>query len=361
MTSTSYQPLFELTRGDAFQDLRGQIVESIHFGALAVVDAKGNLLASVGDPNTVTYLRSSAKPFQALPLMESGGRERYHLTEREVALICSYHSGTDEHVEAVKALQEKVGALESDLLCGTHAPFHEETAEALRQRGEAPTPNRHNCSGKHTGMIAYARLRGLPYDEYINPQHPIQRTIIAAFAEMCNLSVDQVQVGTDGCSVPNFAVPLYHAALAYARLCDPQTGGVTPPSRAQACAEITRAMMTHPEMVGGPGRFDTRLMQTAEGRIVSKGGAEGYQAIGIMPGVMNPASPGVGIAIKISDGDLKGRAIGAVSLEVLRQLGVLSASELELLAEFGPVFPLSNFRKYTVGVGRPNLKLAWTA
>ncbi len=359
MTYSPFQPLFELTRGDAFQELRNQIVESVHFGALAIVDSHGKLMASLGDPMAVTYLRSTAKPFQALPLIESGGKEHYNLSDSEIALICSSHSGTDEHVRAVMALQEKTGVKESDLLCGTHAPMHEPTAERMRKQDEPLTPLRHNCSGKHTGMIAYARMRALPYDTYIDPKHPIQQTILTTFAEMCKLDENQVVVGTDGCSVPNFAVPLYNAALAYARLCDPAGGNVLPENRAKACQVITKAMTAHPEMIGGPERFDTRLMEVARGKVVSKGGAEGYQGIGVMPGVLSSDSPGIGIAIKISDGDLKDRAIGAVSLEVLRQLGVLNAGELEELAKFGPSFPLKNFRKYLVGRGQPRIDLEW--
>ncbi|MGB9673326.1 MAG: asparaginase, partial [Anaerolineales bacterium] len=143
------------------------------------------------------------------------------------------------------------------------------------------------------------------------------------------------------------------------RLSDPANGNVKPTARAQACQQITQAMMAHPEMVGGPGRFDTRLMEVTQGKLFSKGGAEGYQGIGIMPNVLGENSPGIGIAIKISDGDLKGRAINAISLEVLRQLQVLTTGELETLAEFGPKVFLRNFRNFTVGVAQPRLNLAW--
>ncbi len=352
-----YQPVYEFTRGDAFQELHNQIVESVHYGALAIVDARGSLLASAGDPYTVTYLRSTAKPFQALPFLEHGGKEFYQLTEQDIALICSSHSGTDQHYQAVLELQAKTGVSESDLLCGFHPPLHEPTALALKQRGEQPTPNRHNCSGKHTGMVAYARMLNLDYKEYINPNHPIQQIIRATFAQMCDLPVENIVVGTDGCSAPNFAIPLYNAALAYARLCDHQTNEKEPAARIEACRQITQAMMAHPEMVGGPDRFDTRLMQAAKGKLVSKGGAEGYQGIGIMPGTFSEGSPAIGIALKISDGDLRGRAIAAVTLEVLRQLQILNPVELGELADFGPIVTLQNFRNFTVGYGKPNFEL----
>lgn len=359
MTHSAYQPIYEYRRGDFYRALSNEITESIHFGAIAVVDACGNLIASVGNPNTITYLRSTAKPFQALPLIESQASQAYALEDEEIAIICSSHSGCEEHVAVVQKLQAKCGIRESDLRCGVHYPLHEETARALRQRGETPTPNRHNCSGKHTGMIAFARFQNLTYEDYINPQHPIQQTILATFAEMCRLEPQQVQVGTDGCSAPNFAVTLYHAALAYARLCDPIGGQVSPAQRVSACQKIAQAMMAYPHLVGGPGRFDTHLMQAGGGKILSKTGAEGYQGIGLLPGLLGEGSPGIGIAVKVSDGDSRGKVSAAVSLEVLRQLGALSQETLNALSDFGPVLPLKNFRQLSVGVAQPMFKLQW--
>lgn len=363
--NSPYSPLFELTRGG--------VVESLHYGAIAVVDAQGRLVASHGDPQAVTYLRSSAKPFQALPFIEAGGQARYGLSPEEVALVCASHSGTDEHVAAVAALQAKVGVREADLLCGVHMPFHQPTVQAMRSRGEAPTSNRHNCSGKHTGMMAYARLLGLSVPQtgegiaYIEPGHPVQQEILKTMAAMARLEPQDIRLGTDGCSVPTFALPLYNAALAFARLCDPQAGQVDPPARAAACRTIVAAMTAHPQMVGGPEAFDTQLMQAAGGRILCKGGAEGYLTLGLLPGALEAGSPAMGIAIKVSDGDLSshsrspgdplGRARPAVALETLRQLGALTQSELEALTDFGPTFTVHNWRKLVVGEGRPNFRL----
>lgn len=348
MSEYPYLPLVELTRGE--------IVESIHFGALAVADQNGRLLAWYGDPEMVTFLRSTAKPFQALPFIESGGVQAYQLEPAEVALICASHSGTDAHVAAVEALQAKVGIAETDLLCGTHPPSHEPTLEAMRQRGEVPSPNRNNCSGKHTGMLASARMHGWPKASYLEHSHPLQQGILEVFAEMCDLSSGQIQVGIDGCSAPNFAVPLRNAALAFARLCDPQQ---LPDPRTEACRTISSAMMAHPFMVAGPGRFDTCLMEVGAGKIVAKGGAEGYQGIGLLPGTLGAGSPALGIAIKVSDGDLKGRARPLACLEVLRQLGALSPQQLQVLVEFGPQLPVLNRREIKVGEARPAFQLHW--
>jgi L-asparaginase II len=349
MAASPYRPIFELTRGNT--------VESIHNGAVAIVDATGNLVAWYGDPNAVTFLRSTAKPFQALPFIEHGGHIRFNLTAREIALICASHSGTEEQVRVVQSIQAKTGVSESDLLCGAHFPYHEPTAEAMRERKQQPTPNQHNCSGKHSGMLAYARWLGLPTADYINPLHPVQQEILRTFAEMCDLPVEQVGLGMDGCSAPNFAVPLQNAALALARLCDPEVGKVSPPERLAACQTIASAMVSNPDMVGGPDRFDTRLMEVGNRCILVKGGAEGYQGIGLLPGTLGPGTPALGITIKISDGDLKSRARPGVTLEVLRQLGVLSQPELDLLSDFGPTLPVENWRKIEVGHGRPCFQL----
>lgn len=357
MKKSPYAPIFELTRGDT--------VECIHYGAVAVVNAGGKLIAWYGDPDAVTFLRSTAKPFQALPFIERQGHLTYGLTDREIALLCASHSGTDAHVQVVKAIQEKTGVSESDLMCGIHPLSHQPTIEAMRQRNEPLTPNRHNCSGKHTGMLAFVRLmmaqggNEQTDQPYIDPEHPIQRIIRQTFAEMCALPEQEVRVGIDGCSAPNFAVPLRNAALAFARLCDPEAGGVEPLARQAACRTITAAMMSHPDMVAGPERLDTCLMETCRGRLVSKGGAEAFHGIGLMPGALGPESPALGIALKIADGDGRKKVVEAVVLEVLRQLGVLSAAELATLAAFGPTFPIYNWRKLEVGQAYPAFELEW--
>src|SRR5512140_1799382 len=170
MTNT-FLPLFELTRG--------QIVESIHFGAIAVVDSSGKLRYSYGDPNAVAFLRSSAKPFQALPFFERRGPEHFGLTKKEQALICASHEGSDEHVRTAESIQAKAGIHESELQCGVHMPGDPKAYKALIAHDEAPTPNRNNCSGKHSGMLAHARMRDLPLENYLDIQHPIQQDILS--------------------------------------------------------------------------------------------------------------------------------------------------------------------------------------
>lgn len=346
-----FLPLFELTRGN--------IVESIHFGAIAVVDSKGTLLYSYGDTQLVAFLRSSAKPFQALPFFERGGPGTFNLTIKEQALICASHEGSDEHVRTAESIQAKAGIKESDLQCGIHMPGDAVAYKALIAHNEAPTQNRNNCSGKHSGMLAHAKMRGLPLNTYLEITHPVQKDILSGFAEMCNYSEEKVEVGVDGCSAPNFAVPLYNSALAFARLCDPWEMQA---ARSNACQEITSAMSGYPEMISGYNEFDCRLMQSGKGRIICKRGAEGFQAIGLMPGMLGAGSPGIGITFKVSDGDLLFRTLNieplnrvrpAVTLEILRQIGALSIQQSKELADFGPTLPIKNHRGILVGESRP--------
>jgi L-asparaginase II len=349
------QPLLEVTRG--------RLVEATHYGSIAVVASSGRLIASYGDPHTVAFLRSSAKPFQALPFVERGGVEHYQFTSRELSLCCASHEGSAMHVQTVIGMQKKIGIDESDLQCGAHPPGDVEEFKALIIHGRHPTPNYNNCSGKHTAMLAHAKMRGLPLENYLDINHPIQQDILASFSEMCLFPVSEIELGTDGCSAPNFAIPLFHAALGMARLCDPRELTST---RAQACRKITTAMTTHPEMVSGYGEFDEQLMKTCEGKIVTKRGAEGFQIIGIMPGVLRSDAPGVGIALKVSDGDasrmaddltFSNRVRPAVALEILRQLGALPSKQEQALAGFGPVKDVRNHRGLVTGQSRPVFEL----
>ena len=352
------QPLFEVTRGD--------IVESVHYGSIAVVDSQGKLIASHGDPQAVAFLRSSAKPFQVLPFVEGGGVEYYGFTPRELSIACASHEGSDLHVQTVEGIQKKIGVEESSLQCGVHMPGDVDAFKALIINHKQPTPNRNNCSGKHTAMLAYAKMRGLPLENYLDLNHPIQQDILASFAAMSQIPVEAVALGTDGCSAPNFALPLYNAALAMARLCNPRE---LSQERASACRKVTSAMTAYPEMVSAYGEFDEQLMRVGDGKIVCKRGAEGYQIIGLLPGVLYPDAPGVGIALKVSDGDPSRTALDlthstrvrpAVALEVLRQLGVLSSEQQASLGAFGPVKPIQNHRGIITGQSRPIFKLSHT-
>ncbi len=345
MPDSPYLPLVEVTRGP--------IVECVHFGAYTVCDITGRVLHSGGDPNLVTFLRSATKPFQALPLVEGGGMQRFNLNEKELAVMCASHHGTDEHVEVVSSLQAKLGIGPQDLLCGTHAPEDPATAQRMVVKNEPSSPLRHNCSGKHSGMLAQCLLRGLPTADYINAAHPVQQAIVQVVAEMTDVPAADILLGTDGCSAPVFALPIKNAALAFARLADP-TG--LPETRQSALRLVFHAMTTHPEMVAGPEGFDTRLMQVGRGKILTKVGAEGFQAVALLPGACGPESPALGIALKISDGDRLYRARTTAIVSLLSQLGAVTETQVRELAEFSDR-PQFNWRRMQVGEIRSILQL----
>lgn len=347
------QPILELTRGG--------VVEATHFGSIAVVDSTGKLLNSYGDPHTVAFLRSSAKPFQALPFVEYGGVEHYGFTQSELSISCASHETSQMHLDTVTAMQKKIGIHESSLQCGGHLPGDSSKLKQVIKEDIKPTSNFNNCSGKHTAMLAFAKMRGLPLETYLDFDHPIQKEILKTFSEMCGIEMDKVQLGIDGCSAPNFAVPLINAALGMARICDPRD---LSEARAVACKKITAAMSAHPEMVSNHGEFDCELMNIGAGRLVTKRGAEGFQIIGLMPGVYG--EKGVGIAFKVTDGDKSSmndslestaRVRPSVTLEILRQLKVLSESELQSLSKFGPEKTLKNYAGIVTGKSQPVFRI----
>ena len=345
MTAPRHIPFVEVTRS--------RIVESVHYGSLCAVQPDGRILFSLGDTDTKFFLRSSAKPFQALAFLERGGAECYHMDALEIALICASHSGTEAHIQALEALQKKVGIEESNLQCGAHLPYSQKSADQLLIKGITPSPNHNNCSCKHTGMLAFAKMIGAPLDNYLEPSHPVQQAILKTFAEMCGLDIAVIELGTDGCTAPVFAVPLTNAAAAYARLCQPEG---LPENRAKACRLISAAMPAHSDMVAGPERFDTDGMAVGKGAFVSKVGAEGYRALGIMPGKAKGIDTSLGMTMKISDGDPNLRAGAVVVMAVLKALKVLDDAQNAALKAYDRR-PVANWRGKEVGEIRPTPEL----
>lgn len=341
-----FEPIFRTTRNG--------LVDSIFFGAIAVVTPGGALLAHHGNPAAVSFLRSAAKPFQTIPLVEQGGQEAFRLISQELAILCASHSGTDAHLAILTTLQDKIGFQLSDLNCGSHPPFHQPTRAALKDRGQSPTPNHHNCSGKHTGMLGQARLLGAALDGYEKADHPVQRQIKRLIREICSLDADQLSTGIDGCSVPTFAMPLENAARGWARLMDPSA---LSKERAAACRTITSAMIAHPWIVAGPGRLDTELIRAGNGKIAAKGGAEGIQALGIKKNACAPGSSALGILLKIAQGDPGKQVMKGVVWETLRQLRVLSKQELEDLGCSDTGFQVETNRGKAVGQGEACFEL----
>jgi L-asparaginase II len=284
---------------------RGKLVESVHRGSVAVADSAGKIVFSLGDLETPVYPRSSLKPIQALPLIESGAADAFGLSDEEIALACASHSGEPMHTTRVAAWLARIGCGESDLACGAHPARYEPVAEDMIRRGEKPTRIFNNCSGKHTGFLTVARHWDIATKGYELHDHPVQRAIAKALGELTGIE-SEFPWGVDGCAAPNFAVPLAAQARAFALM-----AGV----RGE---RIVRAMMAHPELVSGTGRTCAVLMHSANGRAAVKTGAEGFFA-GMIPEF------GLGIAIKIDDG--AGRAANAVMAAMLEKFGVLGGDE----------------------------------
>jgi L-asparaginase II len=326
---------------------RGPLVESRHRGHIAAVTGAGKMIAAAGALDTVTFLRSSGKPFQALPLIVSGAADRFGFTVREIAIACGSHSGEPFHVETVRSMLAKIGVDESTLKCGVHEPFSAEVARALARNQQPPNVLQNNCSGKHAGMIALARHVGAPTETYDQWTNPVQQMIGRTVSQFSDVPLDKIAIGTDGCGVPVFGISVRAMALMYARLVAPPND-FDEPAR-EAAKRIVRAMISFPEMIGGTkSRLDTELIKAGNGRLISKIGAEGVYTIGVLPS--NDWPRGLGLALKIEDGD-DHRARPPAVIEALRQLGVLTKPELITLAAYAPT-AITNRRGELVGEAR---------
>lgn len=331
---------------------RGGITESRHRGHIVAVEPDGTIAAYLGAPETVTYLRSSAKPHQAVPLIISGAADRFGFTEKEIALACASHNGEPIHTELAASMLAKIGLGPEALKCGVHEPYSAEVARSLREKGEEPNVLQNNCSGKHAGMLALALHLGAPTETYDEPTHPVQLAIGKIVSRFSGVPIEDIAIGTDGCGVPVFGITVKAMALMYARL-------VAPPQDfsddiRNACARIVSAMTKYPELIGGTSeRLDTEMMRAAKGRLVSKVGAEGVYTVGVLP--CDDWPRGLGLALKIEDGDDR-RARPTVVIESLRQLGVLADESLEAVARYA-FYPVLNRRGDVVGEVTPEFEL----
>jgi len=308
---------------------RGGLVECVFHGSIAVVDTKGALVAGAGDATALNFTRSALKPLQALPFVEAGGLARFGFTSHELALMCASHGGEQVHVTIAQRILDRIGARESDLQCGCHMPYYY-TATASPAPAETKWNQLfHNCSGKHAGFLAYCRMFGHRFAGYLDPDGPLQtriRNVVQSFA-----GSDAIASGIDGCSAPNFAMPLSRLAQSFARL----AVGETP-----ELAALAYAMTRHPDLVSGSARTDLALMQAGRGDWVSKIGADGVQALGVR-------SRGLGIAVRIADGNRD--ALHVATVNVLRQLGLLDRPAEAILGR--SVRPIKrNWRGTPVGV-----------
>jgi L-asparaginase II len=302
---------------------RGDIVESVHRGHLVVIDGFGETILSLGDPDTVTFIRSAAKPFQLMPCITAGAADRFGFSDAEIALACASHSGEPIHVDAAAGMLRKIGLSEADLRCGHHFPFDERRTAEMMRAGDTPTQFHNNCSGKHSAMLAYAKHIGADLACYEDPSHPIQLEILKTVSIFTGVAEGDIHIAIDGCSAPNYALPLRAMARGFLNLVFPSTD-LTEETR-EGCRRIVTAMMGHPELIGGTERLDTLVMKAAPGKIICKVGAEGVWLCGVLPSPQWPK--GLGVALKIEDGDDK-RCRPVVGIELMRRLGIIGPEDL---------------------------------
>ncbi len=322
---------------------RGGLIENRHRISLAIVNPAGNLLAYAGNPELAAHMRSSAKPFKAQALYQTGATGKFGLTPEELALTCASHDGTLRHLEVVRGYLEKIGLGPEYLACGAHLPFNREARAALEKAGEKPTVLYNNCSGKHTGMLAAALAMGAEPKGYEQPQHPVQQLNLQTLRDLSGINT--IPYGVDGCSVPTFVLPLAPAARMFALLAKP----LAAPEKYQAGLEaVYQAMQAHPDLVAGPGAIDTVLMQKIP-YLAAKRGADGYYGLALRESKWGP----IGVTLKVEDGSQTAREPAVIQL--LELLGALSPEEP--LEWRNP--PLKNVRGLEVGHNQAKLELSW--
>lgn len=329
------------------QVYRGEYIESSHDVHIAVVSAKGGLLASYGDPSRLTFARSSMKPFQAIPIVESKALEAFNLSEKELSLFCASHSGEPFHRKSVKEVLEKIKLEESNLQCGTHIPRDIDSYNQLIKEGEKLTPFYSNCSGKHSGMLVGCVKQDMDVSTYRELSHPYQQQIVEVISNVSDFEKDKIMTSVDGCGVPVHRIPLQQLALAFGRLASPDDWVEGSKGRKKALKRIGDAMANYPEMVAGTNRFDTDLMKAYQGRIVAKGGAEGVHCFG-------DRQTGIGVAVKVDDGNARGTNVAA--MEVLHQLEIGDQLIWDKLDTYYHA-PVLNARKEKIGEIKPSFQL----
>lgn len=343
------QPLVAVTRSG--------YIESIHYGAICVVDADQKIVYRIGDPDMRIFFRSSAKPLQAISVLKTGAASYFKLDLKEIAIACGSHSGQIKHQETVQSILNKIGLNKDDLHCGTVYPYNINEIKRLIEQGLEPNPLHCNCSGKHAAILAACKYLGCSTGDYTSPENPVQRLICKTVSDFCNIKSDNIAAGTDGCSLPVFLLPMKNIAAGYSHIMKWAEDSGNPYQN--ECSTVIKAMTTYPDMISGDNEFCTELIQAAGGKLIAKLGAEGVYCVGIK-------DRNIGICIKISDGTEK--AVYPAVVETLMQLGILTDDELKKLKKWHypevmnnlgkkvgnmlPVFSLKESQK-NIEIGRP--------
>ncbi|TGE31809.1 asparaginase [Desulfosporosinus sp. Sb-LF] len=325
---------------------RGPLVESCHRGDAVVVDKSGKVLSYIGDPYKVTFIRSAGKPLQTINVILSGAAKRFGFSDAELSIMCASHYGEQFHRETVIGILKKIGLSIDSLLCGTTLSIDQAYALELVSQNFKLNPTNSDCSGKHAGMLATCIHLGLSIHDYTHENHRLQKDILKTVASICEIDENYISLGTDGCSVPVYGMPLYNMALGFAKLANPHD---LDEGYKHACEQIFRAMNKHPEMLAGTDGFCTELLKHTHGKLVGKLGAEGVYCIGVK-------GRDIGLAIKIEDGNYS-RALWPVVMRCLEDLNVLDEEELNSLGKYRELANRNNFGD-TIGKVSPvfNLK-----
>jgi L-asparaginase II len=301
---------------------RGTIAESHHRVQAVACTPAAEVALETDAAATVTSFRSSAKPFQCLPLVERGHADRWGFSDEQLAVMCASHTGSEYHVRLVTGILERIGLGAEDLACGYHPPLDPVSRAALEREPERRSKLYNNCSGKHAGMLCLARSEGWPVAGYATADHPLQRLMKDTVAEMAGVPAATLSTGVDGCGAVTFGLPIAAMARAFARLGTARSGG---DAREAALARIRSAMVRYPLTVSGAGELTARLMQIGGGRIVAKGGAEGLQCLAL-------PERRLGLVLKAEDG--AARAMGPAVAAVLDLLDVLDGEARAAMEEF---------------------------
>src|SRR5262249_50121988 len=321
--------------------VRGSRVQSEPRGRVAVIDAAGRPVLTLGEVARPVYPRSAVKPLQALPLVESGAADRFGFGEEELALACASHAGEPAHVAVAERMLARAGLDANALACGAHPPSHAASAQALARSGREPSAIHNNCSGKHAGFLCVACAIGASPAGYVEPAHPVQDAVKAALEDIAGISLDEDSCAIDGCSVPTWPLPLEKLAYAFPRF---GTGRGLDPHRARATARLRAACAAKPYFVAGTGRFCTTVLEHFRQRVLVKSGAEGI-ACAALP------EAGVGIAIKSDDGAGRAAEVAMAAL-LFRLLAREDADRAALAPLLQPV--LRNWNRIDVGMLQPS-------
>ena len=316
---------------------RGNLIENIYRGDIAIVDKKGKSIFSVGDNKKITYWRSATKPIQVMPVIYSGAADKYKLTVKEIAIMASSHNGEEKHIELIYKILDKIGLDEKALLCGAHPPFHKPTAKYLYKNKIKISPIYNPCSGKHVAQLTLCQYYGWRINDYYKLEHPVQQMILDVVVKMTEYPKEKIYLGIDGCGVPVFGLPIKNMSFAYTRIVNWE---LLFSEYQQAAKRIFLSMIKYPDIVGGTDRFDTDLMRVSEGKLLAKSGADGVFCIGVRN------ENGMGITIKMESGNMK--FLPLVVVQILYQLKILPKEKLNQLKKYCPLW-MKNYRNGKVG------------